>query len=80
MLTVENNLEAVQVPKKDGSDLSLQPVKGGCRGNKGKQQDRHNCQKAGPATVTRAILLSPNCSLSSLQGGSRNSLWKGSSI
>ena len=53
MLTVETNLEAVQVPKKDGSDLSLQPLKGGCRGNKGKQQDRHNCQKAGPATVTR---------------------------
>jgi len=80
MLTVENNLEAVQVPKKDGSDLSLQPLKGGCRGNKGKQQDGHNCQKAGPAAVTRAILLSPNCSLSGLQGGSRNSLWKGSSI
>ena len=24
-----------------------------------KQQDRHNCQKAGPTAVTRAILLSP---------------------
>lgn len=35
MLTVENNLGSSTGSKKDGSDLSLQPLKGGCRGTKG---------------------------------------------
>ena len=56
MLTAENNLEAVEVPKKDGSD----------------QETTRQTQlpKGWPYSCNKGNTSFPNFSLSSLQGGS----------